>query len=52
VQFEWDEAKAESNFRKHGIRFEIASEALFDPFAIVEQDRIENGEYRWRTIGM
>ena len=52
MQFEWDEAKAESNFHKHGIRFEIASEALFDPFAIVEQDRIENGEYRWRTIGM
>ena len=52
MQFEWDEAKAESNFRKHGIRFELASEAFFDPFAILEQDRIEDGEYRWRTIGM
>jgi uncharacterized DUF497 family protein len=38
--------------RKHGIRFEVASEAFLDPFAIMEQDRIENGEYRWRTIGM
>ena len=52
MQFEWDEAKAASNQRKHGIRFEVASEAFLDPFAIMEQDRIENGEYRWRTIGM
>jgi uncharacterized DUF497 family protein len=52
VQFEWDEAKAQANLRKHGIRFEVAAEVFFDPFAILEQDRIEHGEYRWRTIGM
>jgi len=23
-----------------------------DPFALSEQDRIENGEQRWKTIGM
>jgi len=49
--FEWDEDKAESNFRKHGIRFEEAVYAFDDPFAIVEQDRIENGEQRWQTLG-
>ncbi len=23
-----------------------------DPFALIEQDRIEDGELRWQTIGM
>lgn len=50
--FEWDDTKAESNYRKHGIRFEEAALAFDDPFAITAQDRIENGEERWQTIGM
>mgnify|MGYP003506972999 CR=1 FL=1 len=50
--FEWDTKKAEINFRKHGIRFEEAARVFDDPFAISEQDRIENGELRWQTIGM
>ncbi len=33
-QYEWDPAKAESNFRKHGIRFEDAVEAILDPEAV------------------
>lgn len=49
---EWDDKKAENNFRKHGIRFEEAALAFDDPFAVSEQDRIENGEQRWQTIGM
>lgn len=50
--FEWDTKKAEINFRKHGIRFEEAARVFNDPFAISQQDRIENGEHRWQTIGM
>lgn len=50
--FEWDEAKAESNFRKHGVRFEAAALAFDDPLAKTIQDRIENGEMRWLTLGM
>lgn len=50
--FEWDDRKAESNFRKHGIRFEEAALIFDDPLAVSEQDRIENGEQRWQTIGM
>jgi len=50
--FEWDTKKAESNFRKHGITFEDAAIVFNDPLAISEHDRIENGEYRWQTIGM
>jgi uncharacterized protein len=50
--FEWDDNKAESNYRKHGIRFEDAARAFDDPLAISRQDRIEGGEQRWQTIGM
>jgi uncharacterized protein len=50
--FEWDARKAESNFQKHGITFEDATRAFDDPFAVSERDRIENGEERWRTVGM
>jgi uncharacterized DUF497 family protein len=32
--FEWDDAKAESNYRKHGVDFETATETFADPFAI------------------
>ena len=49
---EWDTDKAEANYRKHGIRFEDAARVLDDPLAVSEQDRIENGEQGWRTIGM
>jgi uncharacterized protein len=50
--FEWNPDKARSNFRKHGIDFETATVAFDDPFAIVELERIENGEERWHIIGM
>jgi len=52
VWFEWDEAKARSNERKHGVRFEDAMLAFADPYAMVDQDRIEGGELRWQTLGM
>ena len=50
--FEWDDAKAETNLRKHGIRFEEAMLVFDDPLSVSQQDRIENGEQRWQTIGM
>jgi uncharacterized DUF497 family protein len=52
ILFEWDEAKAESNRRKHGISFDYAAEAFYDPFAIYEQDRVVGGEERWQVIGV
>ncbi len=51
LRFEWDEAKDISNRRKHGVAFETATRVFVDPFALSEQDRIEDGERRWRTIG-
>lgn len=50
--FEWGEAKAHANLRKHHISFELAARAFFDPLALACQDRIENGEHRWQTLGM
>src|SRR5689334_18052852 len=50
--FEWDEQKAASNRRKHGVSFEEAAQVFDDPFARAEQDRVEDSEARWRTIGM
>ena len=52
MRITWDIKKAETNFRKHGIRFEDAALVFHDPLSISEQDRIENGEQRWQTIGM
>lgn len=52
MKFEWDPAKAASNRKKHRVSFEVAARAFADPFALVEQDRIENGELRWQTLGM
>ena len=52
IRFEWDEAKAKSNLRKHGVRFEDAMLVFADPFALVEQDRSEGTELRWQTLGL
>ncbi|MFV9329065.1 BrnT family toxin [Citrobacter europaeus] len=52
MEFEWDANKAQSNYRKHGVRFEDAVLVFDDPRHFSRQDRYENGEYRWQTIGM
>jgi uncharacterized DUF497 family protein len=40
--FIWDSAKAESNRRKHGVRFEEAATVFFDPlFVLVDASRNE-----------
>ena len=51
-KFEWDLIKEKSNIRKHHVSFETATRVFADPFAVVEQNRIENGEHRWRTLGL
>lgn len=38
LQFEWDEAKATANARKHGITFEEAQTVFFDDFALLIDD--------------
>lgn len=50
--FEWDSHKEELNIKKHGISFDDALAVFADPYHITKQDRYENGEYRWQTVGM
>ena len=52
ISFEWDEDKAQANLKKHHVSFEIATRVFLDPLVLAYQDRIENGEYRWQTLGM
>jgi uncharacterized DUF497 family protein len=52
TQFQWDDDKAKTNLAKLHVSFETAARAFLDPFQLTEQSRIENGEYRWQTMGM
>ena len=52
IEFEWDAEKASINLRKHHVSFEIATRVFLDPLALTHQDRIENGEHRWQTLGI
>jgi len=53
IRFEWDPAKARANQRKHGVSFEDAMHVFDDPFALFEQDRVdESGEQRWHALGL
>ena len=49
--FEWDDNKATSNLKKHGVSFEEAARVFDDPLARFEQDRHVDGEERWQTLG-
>jgi uncharacterized protein len=50
--FSWDDAKNAINQRKHGVSFNAAKLVFDDPLHVTRQDRIENGEQRWQTVGM
>ena len=52
MNFVWDEAKDRINRQKHEVSFETAQLVFDDPFHVSRQDRIENGEQRWQTIGL
>lgn len=52
-QFEWDDAKAQSNLTKHGIGFEVACRVFEDVFAFDHLDpESEPGEIRYVITGM
>ena len=48
----WDENKNYANQKKHHVSFEIARLVFDDPLHISRQDRVENSEQRWQTIGL
>ena len=53
MQYEWDEAKAATNFAKHGITFTAAARALEDPHKIeILDDRFDYNEDRIQSLCM
>ena len=51
--FQWDDAKAASNYVKHGIKFEAARDVFKDPFALDwMDDGQDEGEQRFATLGI
>ncbi len=53
MQFEWDEAKDETNKRKHEISFYTAQYAFADPNRVVAEDldHSNNDEKRYFCVG-
>lgn len=52
IVFEWDANKADLNQRKHGVTFEMACEAFFDPFLRIVDAGLGQPEARQAVIGL
>ena len=53
IKFEWDEAKAAANLRKHQVSFEEAQSIFFDEFGVqFFDDDHSSGEDRFLMLGM
>lgn len=50
MQFEWNEGKAASNLKKHGVSFHEAASAVVDTLAISRRDAIH--DERAVVVGM
>jgi len=51
VNITWDPNKAETNYKKHGIRFSDAEMVLYDTFAMTIEEHIVANERRYVTVG-
>lgn len=52
IRFTWDPEKAKRNLAKHGVSFETAQHAFFDPHVLILEDREDDsGEMRYQAIG-
>lgn len=52
LEFEWNPDKAEANRKKHGVSFEEASSAFYDPLHVVIEDpRHSQAEERFVLFG-
>ena len=52
IEFEWDEAKAISNIKKHGVNFNEATGIWKDPHSLEMLDILHSvDEERWMRIG-
>lgn len=52
LEFEWDDAKAKKNLRKHGVSFDEATSAFYDALSVTIADPDHSvGESRFLLIG-
>jgi uncharacterized protein len=52
IAFDWDPRKAQSNVRKHGVSFRLATTVFRDPAALTIYDQGHSlDEDRWVTLG-
>jgi uncharacterized protein len=53
LEFEWDDAKADSNLLKHGVSFLEAATVFHDAWGLLIHDPIHSeGEERFVLLGM
>ncbi len=54
IEFEWDEAKANRNRRKHAVSFDEATTVFCDPLSATISDPLHSGpgEERFVTMGL
>ena len=52
MRFSSDPNKNRINLERHSVSFELAELVFNNPRAMSRQDRFENGELRWQTLGM
>ncbi|MCI0459407.1 MAG: BrnT family toxin [Gemmataceae bacterium] len=50
LEFEWDEARAASNQKKHGVTFEEAATVFADPLAAIFDDEVHSEEEQREII--
>lgn len=52
MEFEWDDAKAEANKKKHHVDFETAARVFLDPCMIEFDDAGDAEELRFNALGV
>jgi uncharacterized protein len=52
MKFEWDEAKRQSNLKKHGLDFARSEEVFLGPIYRYVDDRNDYGEKRFTVVGL
>ena len=49
---EWDDEKAEINYKKHGLRFRVAARIFLDENKFEDYDELHSDEEdRWKVVG-
>ncbi len=51
IHFSWNQAKAESNLKKHGVSFEEAQSVFYDDLAVQFYDEGSSEEDRFLLLG-